>query len=385
MKKIIIILTFLVYNSIIAQELSFGVHWGAAVRGTPIADFQSALNSLNSDTVKWIRAEFSWAAIHIAPNTFNWHRIPANVQSLVDRGYKIIAMLKDTPSWQTTNNTGDPQLDRYFAPIDTIEWVKFVDSVVTKFKSQIKYWEIWNETDGGFFQTTTPRQKHIQYRNLLASAYRKIKSIDPTAKVLVSGFTTKVMSMPGRKIYLDSLFAVNFHQYFDIMNIHSYELNYELKNIKEIMQNNGIGNYPIWITETNPWRELVPYNNAQITSNFLCNWIRDTLVPYFNPQVTCWFNLRSFNPCVPTVCNICDSTCTAYGLLDSLYQPLVLPAYNACYEQLTTSVPTTMINSSSILLYPNPFSTNTTLQTEYFLNNATLTIYNLYGQQVKYM
>ncbi|MBI4931673.1 MAG: T9SS type A sorting domain-containing protein [Bacteroidetes bacterium] len=36
-----------------------------------------------------------------------------------------------------------------------------------------------------------------------------------------------------------------------------------------------------------------------------------------------------------------------------------------------------------ISIYPNPFSTQTTLQTDKFFKNATLTVYNLYGQTVK--
>lgn len=166
------------------------------------------------------------------------------------------------------------------------------------------------------------------------------------------------------------------------MNIHSYELNYELKTIRDTMQSKGIINYPIWITETNPWRELIPNNNAQITSNFLCNWIQDTLIPYFNPQVICWFNLRNFNTCVPTVCNICDSTCTAYGLLNSLYQPLVLSAFNACYDQLTSSVSEITGKPTSLLVYPNPFSSATVLQTDKPLHYITLEVINILGQRV---
>lgn len=368
-----------------AQTPEFGVHWGNAVKGTPPADFQTTLTNLNSNTVKWIRTEISWADIHTSSNTFQWYQIPANVQALVDSGYSIIGILKNTPSWYTTNpdTTNNPQLNPYYAPIDTLEWVKFVDSVVTKFQNKIKYWEIWNEPDGGFFQTTTPLQKHIKFKNLLASAYNKIKNIDPSAKVLVGGFTTKVMSISGRKLFLDSLFAANFQQYFDIMNIHVYELAYELQNISTTMQNNGIGNYPLWITETNTWRELDPNNSEINTANFLCSWVQDTLIPYFNPQVICWFNLRNFVPSIPAVCDTCDPNLTAYGLLNSQYQPtLLLNAYDSCYSQLTTTVPVENKNNTTLLIYPNPFSSETTLQANENLKGVTLTVYNSYGQTV---
>ena len=42
------------------------------------------------------------------------------------------------------------------------------------------------------------------------------------------------------------------------------------------------------------------------------------------------------------------------------------------------------INSSfTLLMSPNPFSSQTTLKTNTLLNNATLAVYNCFGQQVK--
>jgi hypothetical protein len=40
-------------------------------------------------------------------------------------------------------------------------------------------------------------------------------------------------------------------------------------------------------------------------------------------------------------------------------------------------------NNNSFSVYPNPFSTQTTLQTDKIFRDATLTVYNSYGQQVK--
>lgn len=41
------------------------------------------------------------------------------------------------------------------------------------------------------------------------------------------------------------------------------------------------------------------------------------------------------------------------------------------------------INNTNFLIYPNPFSSQATLQTDAFLNDATLTIFNSFGQTVK--
>jgi len=39
--------------------------------------------------------------------------------------------------------------------------------------------------------------------------------------------------------------------------------------------------------------------------------------------------------------------------------------------------------NNQIIIYPNPFSTQTVLRTDNIFKNATVTIYNIYGQTVK--
>jgi hypothetical protein len=52
-----------------------------------------------------------------------------------------------------------------------------------------------------------------------------------------------------------------------------------------------------------------------------------------------------------------------------------------CYLIFTELNP--KIHTSDFTIYPNPFSRHTTIQTEVYLNNATLTLHNLQGQTVK--
>lgn len=51
-------------------------------------------------------------------------------------------------------------------------------------------------------------------------------------------------------------------------------------------------------------------------------------------------------------------------------------------EKITTGIAENQLQTT-ISAYPNPFSTQTTLQTDNFFKNATLTVYNSSGQQVK--
>lgn len=324
-----------------SQNTEFGVHWGNAVYGTPPIDFTSTNNALQPNGVKYIRCSFSWNTIEPSLNTFNWYSISAKVDSLLSRGFNIIGLLSKTPSWYTTNNTGNPQYDTYFAPQDTIEWGKFVDSVVTKFQGRIKYWEIWNEPNDVFL-TTVPNNyiaKAQALHNLLKSAYHRIKAADPVNKVLVGGFTSHICYSQNNLLFLNQFFINQSYNYFDIMNFHVYDFPYTIRDtLLPKMQAHGIGNMPIWITETNQWRILAANggNSLTNTANYLCTWINDTLINYFNPEVICWFNVRNWATYLPGVCDNCVPDSTAYGLLDSSFVPtIVLGAYSNCISSIT--------------------------------------------------
>ena len=72
------------------------------------------------------------------------------------------------------------------------------------------------------------------------------------------------------------------------------------------------------------------------------------------------------------------------GLVDS--NGVTVQSAGTLWRHDCTTTGISLINQSSkisISLYPNPFSSTTTLQTDNFLKDATLIFYNTFGQQVK--
>ncbi len=64
---------------------------------------------------------------------------------------------------------------------------------------------------------------------------------------------------------------------------------------------------------------------------------------------------------------------------------LAFPQFDLTFRTYVNS-PTSIIDiqtENNFVVYPNPFSSSTTLQTDNFFNDATLTVYNSVGQQVK--
>jgi hypothetical protein len=53
------------------------------------------------------------------------------------------------------------------------------------------------------------------------------------------------------------------------------------------------------------------------------------------------------------------------------------------YNETSIGTNTDILQASDVFSYPNPFTTQTVLQTETNLQNATLILYNSSGQQVR--
>jgi hypothetical protein len=89
-----------------------------------------------------------------------------------------------------------------------------------------------------------------------------------------------------------------------------------------------------------------------------------------------------FNPLIPNICTCGNEWRFACFKQNDTVLYLDNPKCNHCFCSLWTSV-NKVEEQKRNLFYPNPFSTETTLQADNPFNDATLTMYNLSGQQVK--
>jgi hypothetical protein len=126
-------------------------------------------------------------------------------------------------------------------------------------------YEIENEVNGDAFWKGTLEE----YVELLKTGYDVIKKVDPQARVLPSAMGCGIV----RNLQLDSVKqeAWKWHdgwlqpilstKKFDVVNIHNYYFPSEivangltfrsyLEHIRDLMKKSGVGDRPIWITET---------------------------------------------------------------------------------------------------------------------------------------
>lgn len=374
---------FLGVNNIsFAQNDSvFGVHATELLNvNLPLTTLENVARMLDSANIRWVRINIAWLDVEPNQGQWNWGDMETRLSILRSHNINILCILYKIPAWASSAPPGtNPSLVPYYAPIDTLDWITYVDSTVSKFKNYITHWEIWNEPDGGFMYAPTPGTKHLRYVELLRSAYRTIKQKDPQAKVVFAGLTSGVGQFP-KSLFIDSVMAHGAANYFDIMNVHYYR--YEdtpIQKVKSVLAQYN-KSAPIWVTETNNWRSLLPNNTEQRSADSLRPWLN--YLRSLGPEKIFWFNLTNFygggSP---------DSI--AWGLFNKPdYTPTsVYSAYKE-YIATMTSVPEENSSTTSEFIlrqnYPNPFNLRTTIEFELTHRSfVKMTVFNILGQELE--
>ncbi len=126
------------------------------------------------------------------------------------------------------------------------EYQSLITQIVARSDPVIRDWEIWNEPDTSEFFTGTPQQ----YALMLRAAHDAIKSVDPTADVLLGG----ISSTAGTS-WLAQVFATpgaDAAQAFDTANIHERnaldELAPDVAGWRRFLVSYGFSG-PLWVTE----------------------------------------------------------------------------------------------------------------------------------------
>jgi hypothetical protein len=369
---------FLIGGCVYAQSDRFGVHATDLVTA-PLIVVDKVAKKLDSANVRWVRINIAWQDVEAVKGNWNWSDLEDRIAILKSCNINILCLLYKIPAWASSAPVGtDSIFIPYYAPKDTSEWMTYIDSTVTRFRNSISSWEIWNEPDGGFFYVPDAGTKATRYFELLRTAHRAIKNIDPSAQVVFAGLTSQIAEYP-RSIFIDSVMALGAADYFDIMNVHFYRHgDTPVQKVKSVLAGYG-KNSPVWVTETNNWRSLLPENTEQRAADSLSPWLDNLLS--VGPEKIFWFNLTNFQGSGSP-----DSI--AWGLFAKpLYTPTTVYTAYANYISSATGIPRQLpVFPAGIQLnqnYPNPFNPSTTISFSVpKKSHVLLKIYDLIGREV---
>ena len=204
----------------------------------PKAD--ESMKMMNAAGIGYFRTGFTWADMEKERGVFDFSRWEKLIELGASNKMEVLAIM---PS-------GVPKYAQPF-PRHIDEYAAACAKFAEHFKGRIKYWEVVNEPNHISFWGGLQPNPH-EYAQLLKKAYPALKKADPSAKVLYGGLAGVPLD------FLETTLKDGVADCFDIMNIHPYHwlgfqegvLIPKIEALRALMKKYGIGDKPIWITET---------------------------------------------------------------------------------------------------------------------------------------
>ncbi|MBU4418761.1 MAG: beta-galactosidase, partial [Candidatus Omnitrophica bacterium] len=241
----------LAYLNAINLKNPFGVleflHWNHSWNSYKYScnrDLEKAVSLMQEAGVGWVRVDFLWGDIEPQEGSFDFAKHDCIVELLKSKGMQILGVLQYSADWASACGKWNcpPKENKLF--------VNYAGKVIERYKSAVKYWELWNEPDSATYWQEQDGLK--SYCVLLKEVYTKAKQIDPECRILNGGIANGISS-------INHLYDHGAKDYFDILNIHFFETPQHTGGIKavasypklayKIMQRNGDQDKKIWITE----------------------------------------------------------------------------------------------------------------------------------------
>ncbi len=191
--------------------------------------------------IRWERdmRSFLWKTVEPLPGEWSWNQPDRVVREAKEADLRLIAILGTPPRWAAK------VLRKYNAssvPRDHQAFREYVFQTVSRYKGQVKYWEIYNEPDWifgtpGDLKDRTFAAPTAEYLELLKIAHEAIKAADPEAVVVSGGF------VPHPHL-INHLVKNDGGKYFDLFGMHRYRPWARLAEYAKLFPDK-----PVWQTE----------------------------------------------------------------------------------------------------------------------------------------
>lgn len=229
------------------SDFKFGI---AGIRYDSIPQLPWLYAAAEQVGVQFERKYADWQEIQPDSMSWDWSKLDAELAEMWKKGINRELLLTGTPPWAASSSYSEFKNKRRVPP-HTKYWKEYVHRVVSRYQDTIKYYEIWNEPDFGFFVGTTP-----EYLEVLKVAHSEIKAVNDQLVVLSGGFadTSPRAQFFDRRgdLHKD---AVRLGQnYFDIHGIHIHGTYDQFKSrvdgpLQDI-RNQLKSEKPLWFNET---------------------------------------------------------------------------------------------------------------------------------------
>ncbi|NUQ19496.1 MAG: hypothetical protein HOQ09_00900 [Gemmatimonadaceae bacterium] len=193
----------------------------------------------------------AWTDLEPARGEWDFARLDSCIELAQRHNVRVLLTLGLTPRWASTrpDEKSNYGLGNQAPPADTLDWSRYVDTLVKRYRGRIEAYEIWNEPNLRGFYSGTPRE----LARLASIAYAVIKRVDPHALVV----TPSATGLPGGAQWLREYLAEGAGAHADVVGFHFYVTPGDpeamvpaIATIRETMAMMGLADLPLWNTES---------------------------------------------------------------------------------------------------------------------------------------
>jgi hypothetical protein len=298
-----------------------------------------------------VRWPVAWSGVQpTATGGYQWGSIDEVVANAARDHLTVLPFLYATPAWLTPKYTTLPVSNAR----QRSAWVAFVRAAVERYgprgvfwgehgprtaeplpRTPIRTWQIWNEANFFYFAYPVSPSRYAQALKLANGA---IKSVDPGAKILLSGLFGEPPSSGLRGMsavdFLEALYQVpGIKADFDAVALHPYAVDAETlaeltEGMREVVLENHDPSTGLYLTEMG-WGSQNDFQQVAFEQG-QAGQVRQLLDSYefllenrarLNLKGAYWFSWQD----LPDSCNFCDSV----GLFRDGKHLRPKPAWNA--------------------------------------------------------
>ena len=254
---------------------------------------QRSLELLQAAGVGWVRQELPWEQIEpvakgqtLDPSFggSTWAKFDDIVDRAAAMHMPLLLRLDTSPRWALPPGA----MDGLGPPTDLNDYFDFVAEVATRYRGRVAAYQIWNEPNLTSEWGGLPPDARA-YAEMLRGAAARIRSADPSAKVVMAALAptlTENADALNELAYLQQLYDFGIRGAFDVLAVQAYGLRGGPDDprinsasdvtfsrpvlVRDVMFRNGDTLVPMWATEVGwnvnpPWFELQHYGRVTPT------------------------------------------------------------------------------------------------------------------------
>ena len=184
--------------------------WGISSSASSFRNHDEWFPKMTEAGVSTIRLFPEWRGFEAQKGQWKWEDGDRLVKSAAQHRLQINAILMGSPP-------GTKAVHAF--PMEQLEdWSEYVSTVVGRYKNDIRYWEVWNEGNGGF---NDGKHTTADYARLAVATYDAAKKADPQARV---GLTVASFDAPYLHQAIRAMAQAGMPNRFDYLCVHPYEI-----------------------------------------------------------------------------------------------------------------------------------------------------------------